>query len=140
MEGADKEEIQPQRRAARSRSAGRKDPPQDKAHRQLPRQSGDARIPLRARRREDRLPGDSLMQRALVTGGTKGVGEAVLAALAEAGATVLTTARSRPAHLPHPDHFIAADVSTAEGCAVVAKAVRDRFGGLDLVVHVVGGS
>jgi NAD(P)-dependent dehydrogenase (short-subunit alcohol dehydrogenase family) len=80
------------------------------------------------------------MQRALVTGGTKGVGEAVVAALREAGATVLTTARSRPEHLPHPDHFIAADVSTAEGCAVVAKAVRDRFGGIDIVVHVVGGS
>jgi len=80
------------------------------------------------------------MQRALVTGGTKGVGEAVVAALREAGATVLTTARSRPEDLPHPDQFIAADVSTAEGCAVVAKAVRDRLGGIDIVVHVVGGS
>ena len=80
------------------------------------------------------------MQRALVTGGTKGVGEAVVAALREAGATVLTTARSRPEDLPHPDQFIAADVSTAEGCAVVAKAVRDRLGGIDVIVHVVGGS
>ena len=80
------------------------------------------------------------MQRALVTGGTKGVGEAVVAALREAGATVLTTARSRPEDLPHPDQFIAADVSTAEGCAVVANAVRDRLGGIDVVVHVVGGS
>jgi len=80
------------------------------------------------------------MQRALVTGGTKGVGEAVVGALREAGATVLTTARSRPEDLPHPDQFIAADVSTAEGCAVVAKAVRDRLGGIDIVVHVVGGS
>src|SRR5467141_1181137 len=80
------------------------------------------------------------MQRALVTGGTKGVGEAVVAALREAGATVLTTARSRPEYLPHPDQFIAVDVSTAEGCAVVAKAVRDRLGGIDIIVHVVGGS
>src|SRR5712664_2847117 len=80
------------------------------------------------------------MQRALVTGGSKGVGEAVVAALREAGATVLTTARSRPEDLPHPDQFIAADVSTAEGCPVVAKAVRDRLGGIDIVVHVVGGS
>ena len=80
------------------------------------------------------------MQRALVTGGTKGVGEAVVAALREAGATVLTTARSRPDNLSHPDQFIAADVSTAEGCAAVAKAVRDRLGGIDIVVHVVGGS
>jgi NAD(P)-dependent dehydrogenase (short-subunit alcohol dehydrogenase family) len=80
------------------------------------------------------------MQRALVTGGTKGVGEAVVAALREAGATVLTTARSPPENLAHPDQFIAADVSTAEGCAVVAKAVRDRLGGIDIIVHVVGGS
>jgi NAD(P)-dependent dehydrogenase (short-subunit alcohol dehydrogenase family) len=80
------------------------------------------------------------MQRALVTGGTKGVGEAVVAALREAGATVLTTARSRPQNLSHPDQFIEADVSTAEGCAVVAKAVHDRLGGIDIIVHVVGGS
>jgi NAD(P)-dependent dehydrogenase (short-subunit alcohol dehydrogenase family) len=80
------------------------------------------------------------MQRALVTGGTKGVGEAVVAVLREAGAAVLTTARSRPENLPHPDQFIVADVSTAEGCAVVAKAVRDRLGGIDIIVHVVGGS
>jgi len=79
-------------------------------------------------------------KRALVTGGTKGVGEAVVAALREVGAAVLTTARSRPANSAHADHFVAADVSTAEGCAVVVHAVRDRLGGIDIVVHVVGGS
>jgi NAD(P)-dependent dehydrogenase (short-subunit alcohol dehydrogenase family) len=79
-------------------------------------------------------------KRALVTGGTKGVGQAVVAALREAGATVLTTARSRSENLSNPDHFVVADVSTAEGCAAVADAVRDRLGGLDIIVHVVGGS
>lgn len=79
-------------------------------------------------------------KRALVTGGTKGVGEAVVATLREAGATVLTTARSRPENLAHADQFVTADVSTAEGCAVVANAVRDRLGGIDVIVHVVGGS
>jgi NAD(P)-dependent dehydrogenase (short-subunit alcohol dehydrogenase family) len=79
-------------------------------------------------------------KRALVTGGTKGVGEAVVAALREAGAAVLTTARSRPENVAHADQFVTADVSTAEGCAVVAKAVRDRLGGIDIIVHVVGGS
>ena len=34
-------------------------------------------------------------RRALVTGGTKGIGEAVAARLRESGATVLTTARTR---------------------------------------------
>ena len=79
-------------------------------------------------------------RRALVTGGTKGIGEAVAARLREAGATVLTTARSRPGHLPPKDLFVAADITTAEGCATVADAVRSRLGGIDIIVHVVGGS
>jgi len=79
-------------------------------------------------------------KRALVTGGTKGVGQAVVAALREAGATVLTTARSRPENLPNAGHFLIADVSTAEGCAAVADAVRDRLGAIDIIAHVVGGS
>ena len=36
--------------------------------------------------------------------------------------------------------FVSADLTTAEGCAVVADAVRDRLGGIDIIVHVVGGS
>ena len=79
-------------------------------------------------------------KRALVTGGTKGVGQAVVAALRDAGATVLTTARSRPENVESAGQFVAADVSTAEGCAAVTEAVRDRLGGVDIVVHVVGGS
>jgi NAD(P)-dependent dehydrogenase (short-subunit alcohol dehydrogenase family) len=79
-------------------------------------------------------------KRALVTGGTKGVGQAVVAALREAGATALTAARSRPESLSNAEHFVVADVSTVEGCAAVADAVRDYLGGIDIVVHVVGGS
>src|SRR6202011_1691707 len=78
-------------------------------------------------------------RRALVTGGTRGIGGAVAARLREAGATVLTTARTRPGDLPD-DLFVAADITTAEGCATVADAVRDRLGRIDIVVHVVGGS
>jgi NAD(P)-dependent dehydrogenase (short-subunit alcohol dehydrogenase family) len=78
--------------------------------------------------------------RTLVTGGTKGIGKAVAARLREAGATVLTTARTAPSDPADRDHFIAADVATADGCAAVADAVRDRLGGIDIVVHVVGGS
>src|SRR5438128_9047483 len=85
----------------------------------------------------DNLELDGL--RALVTGGTKGIGRAVAARLREAGATVLTTARTAPPE-PDRDYFIAADVTTAQGCAAVADAVRDRLGGIDIVVHVVGGS
>jgi len=35
---------------------------------------------------------------------------------------------------------VAADIATAEGCATVAGAVRDRLDGVDIIVHVVGGS
>jgi len=79
-------------------------------------------------------------RRALVTGGTQGIGEAVVARLREAGARVLATARRAPAGLPDADLFVAADVATAEGCAIVADAARDRLGGVDIIVHVVGGS
>jgi NAD(P)-dependent dehydrogenase (short-subunit alcohol dehydrogenase family) len=35
---------------------------------------------------------------------------------------------------------VAADITTAEGCAAVADAVPDYLGGIDIIVHVVGGS
>jgi NAD(P)-dependent dehydrogenase (short-subunit alcohol dehydrogenase family) len=79
-------------------------------------------------------------RRALVTGGTKGIGKAVAVRLREVGAKVLTTARSRPNHLPPKDLFVAADITTAEGCAAVADAVPDYLGGIDIIVYVVGGS
>jgi hypothetical protein len=78
-------------------------------------------------------------RRALVTGGTKGIGEAVARRLRDAGARVLTAARTRPDGQPD-DLFVAADLSTAEGCQAVAQAVGDRLGGVDIVVHVLGGS
>jgi NAD(P)-dependent dehydrogenase (short-subunit alcohol dehydrogenase family) len=89
------------------------------------------------------LMGDILQlddHRALVTGGTKGIGGAVAARLRESGATVLVTARTRPDDLALSDLFVAADVTTAEGCTAVADTVMTRLGGIDIMVHVVGGS
>src|SRR5882724_10794255 len=76
----------------------------------------------------------------LVTGGTKGIGVAVATRLREGGATVLTTARTRPSDLADADLFVAADITTAEGSATVADTVGNRLGGIDIIVHVVGGS
>ena len=75
-------------------------------------------------------------RRALVTGASKGIGRAVALELREAGATALTTARSHPADLPSGEHFVAADVTRTEGCSAIADAVRNRLGGVDIVVHV----
>jgi NAD(P)-dependent dehydrogenase (short-subunit alcohol dehydrogenase family) len=79
-------------------------------------------------------------RRALVTGASKGIGRAVASELRASGATVLATARTRPDDLPAAELFVAADVTTSEGCTIVAAAVRDLLGGVDIVVHVVGGS
>ncbi len=79
-------------------------------------------------------------KRALVTGGTKGIGEAIVRRLRSSGASVVTTARSAPPELPTPDLFVGADISTAEGTEKVVRYVLDRLGGIDILVNNVGGS
>lgn len=78
-------------------------------------------------------------KRVLVTAGTKGLGKAVVGLFVELGANVLTTARHQP-----PDttdsRFIVADLATAEGCDSVVQAVASELGGVDVIVHVLGGS
>ncbi|MCF8480530.1 MAG: SDR family oxidoreductase [Rhodospirillum sp.] len=78
--------------------------------------------------------------RCLVTGGTKGVGAAVVRALVGAGGRVATTARTVPENGSDQIHYIAADLMTARGCQTVADEVPRKFGGIDIVVNVLGGS
>lgn len=78
-------------------------------------------------------------KRVLITAGTRGAGAATVALFRELGARVLTTARSRPDTLPEA-MFVAADLTTPEGCATLAAAVRERLGEVDVVVHMLGGS
>jgi len=77
---------------------------------------------------------------ALVTGGTKGMGEAIVKRLRLAGATVMTTARSKPDELQSPELFIQSDVSTPDGVDKVVKEVLARLGGVDILINNVGGS
>lgn len=77
-------------------------------------------------------------KRALVTGATKGIGAAVVARLGQGGARVLSVARSRSDGIH--GLFVAADLTTAQGCAAVAAAVKQQPGGVDFIVHVAGGS
>ena len=78
-------------------------------------------------------------KRILVTGGTRGIGEAIVNRLAQGGGNVIATARSVSPGTP-ADRFIQADVSTREGIETVVKVVTDRFQGLDILIHNVGGS
>ena len=78
-------------------------------------------------------------RRALVTGSTQGAGAAIAAVLRREEAEVWTTARRMPDDHPDPKRFIGADLTTAEGTATVAERIMSA-GGVEIVVHVVGGS
>jgi NAD(P)-dependent dehydrogenase (short-subunit alcohol dehydrogenase family) len=77
-------------------------------------------------------------KRALVTGGTRGMGEAVAGLLADSGARVVVAGRHGPDGFPVP--VIEADLSSPEGATLVASRAVEIFGGLDIIVHCVGTS
>ena len=79
-------------------------------------------------------------KRALVTGGVRGVGAAVVQSLVDANAQVLAVARSRPVYELAGVHYLSADLSTADGAAQTAQAAQQLLSGIDILVNVVGGS
>jgi NAD(P)-dependent dehydrogenase (short-subunit alcohol dehydrogenase family) len=76
----------------------------------------------------------------LVTGGTEGMGEAIVQRLARSGAKVATTARSPLREGQTVGLFVQADISTRQGVDKVAEHVLRLFGGVDILVNAVGGS
>ena len=60
-------------------------------------------------------------KRTLITSGTRGAGAATVALFREL-------------------MFVAADLTTAQGCADLAAAARERLGEIDILVHMLGGS
>ena len=77
---------------------------------------------------------------ALVTGGSQGIGAGIAQVLVEAGATVVTCARSAvetPA--PGTTHLIC-DVRDPEAVSAMVRQVVDEHGRLDVVVNNAGGS
>lgn len=77
-------------------------------------------------------------KRILVTGGTRGIGKAIVDRFTRGGARVLTNGRTQTSDAP--EFFIQANASTRSGIDELARAVINRFGGLDILVHNVGGS
>jgi NAD(P)-dependent dehydrogenase (short-subunit alcohol dehydrogenase family) len=77
-------------------------------------------------------------KRVLVTGGTKGAGQAIADRFRRGGATVIITARSAPDN--KIDNFIQADLSIAAGTSKVIDEILNRFRGIDIIIHNVGGS
>jgi NAD(P)-dependent dehydrogenase (short-subunit alcohol dehydrogenase family) len=76
----------------------------------------------------------------LVTGGTKGVGRGIAGRFADAGATVVVSARSAPDDLPAAWGFEAGDLRDPDQAFGVVDRVAERHGRLDVVVNNAGGA
>ncbi|GHJ35276.1 oxidoreductase [Streptomyces sp. TS71-3] len=84
------------------------------------------------------VPGEFAGRRALVTGGSRGVGAAVAQRLISGGATVVTSARTRADETPKDAEFISADIRTADGARQLVDAAVAALGGLDILVNNAG--
>ncbi len=76
---------------------------------------------------------------ALVTGGTRGIGLGITAALLEAGATVVTCARSEAEPLAGTTHEVC-DVRDPEAVTALVDRVVRAHGRVDVLVNNAGGS
>ncbi len=79
-------------------------------------------------------------KRVLVTGGTKGMGEAIVRRLTLGGGSVATIARSPLPEGQQPALFIQEDIGSAEGVQTVVDRVLKEWGGIEILVNCVGGS
>ncbi|OPF81846.1 short-chain dehydrogenase [Streptomyces antioxidans] len=77
-------------------------------------------------------------RRALVTGGSRGLGAAIVRRLAAAGATVFAAARTAPPGGSLPARFFAADLADPDGARQLAERVRDAAGGVDILIDNAG--
>lgn len=81
-----------------------------------------------------------LGKRVLVTGGTKGMGAAMVRRFKLSGAVVATTARSDLPEDLDLDLFVSADISTPAGVRKVVDYVLREWGGVDILVDNAGGT
>lgn len=79
-------------------------------------------------------------KRAVVTGGSRGIGAAIVQRFLDAGASVVTTARNPTDETPSAAKFVRADLSTREGVQEFADAALDVLGGVDIIVNNAGGA
>ncbi|MFE5669144.1 SDR family oxidoreductase [Streptomyces niveus] len=74
-------------------------------------------------------------KRAIITGGSRGIGAAIVQRLLDGGATVATTARSATDETPKAATFIQGDISTLAGVRAFTAAALSELGGVDIVVN-----
>ncbi|HSZ40355.1 MAG TPA: oxidoreductase [Trebonia sp.] len=88
----------------------------------------------------DSLPDEFNGRRALVTGGSRGIGAAIAQRFLDGGARVVTSARSATDDTPKGSAFIAGDVSSEAGARQLVEQAVAALGGLDIVVNAAGAS
>lgn len=77
-------------------------------------------------------------RKALITGGSRGIGAATAQRLIDGGATVVVAARSHHEQTPTGATFIQGDISTLAGANTVAEEALKILGGLDILVNNAG--
>jgi NAD(P)-dependent dehydrogenase (short-subunit alcohol dehydrogenase family) len=84
------------------------------------------------------IPDGFAGRRALVTGGSRGIGAAVAELLLDSGAEVVTSARTQTDDTPGGSTFIPADIRTAAGARHLVQEALETLGGLDILVNNAG--
>ena len=76
---------------------------------------------------------------AIITGGSRGIGMAIVTHLHQQGYQIVTNGRgTRPADLPDDIIWIQADISKTADAALVCDAARQSFGRIDVLVNNAG--
>jgi len=76
---------------------------------------------------------------AIVTGGSRGIGRAIIEKLIVDGFQIVTCGRgSRPADLPSDILWVTANIARTEDAVSVCQAARQHFGSIDLLVNNAG--
>jgi NAD(P)-dependent dehydrogenase (short-subunit alcohol dehydrogenase family) len=83
-------------------------------------------------------PSEFTGKRVVVTGGSRGIGAAIVQRFLDGGATVVATARSATDATPQAATFIPGDLSSNAGAEAVAVAALAELGGVDVLVNNAG--
>ncbi len=83
-------------------------------------------------------PQDFAGKRVIVTGGSRGIGAAIVQRLLDGGATVVATARTATEETPRAATFLQGDISTLAGVQSFAAAALAELGGIDVLVNNAG--
>ena len=76
---------------------------------------------------------------AIVTGGSRGIGRAIVDRLHEDGLNIVTCGRgNRPDGLPNEIIWVKADITKLEDAIAVCQQARDTFGSIDVLVNNAG--